>query len=291
VTVRAPQSFSEERTRQVLRHISTAVFHFVKTKVDEEQEIQAMYVNERVFLSSNLPGSMAALRGLSAAELTNIFLSSNYMPASDPRAARSAQKLIALVQGTRIDDITFDDQDQYDEVANIAGLISGLAENPANYLSHCTVDQAKNFIDDDAHLLHVILVEGLRPVHAEQNLILAYCNSGSSSQAVVYGKKRPCTGCYLTFMYARQVLGKSSLVFNENPGGFWSPAVRGLWDLISTQKGLAVADIENFVAAHLPEETFRSARSGSADEDESKMRTDTKNEDTGYDTESDTDDM
>src|SRR5215213_3518228 len=83
-------------------------------------------------------------------------------------------------------------------------------------------------------------------------------------------------------------LGKTGLVYNAQPGGFWGPAVPGLWQLMQETAGLTVGDVEEFVDAHLPAMTIRTAAEGSVGTAK-KAATANKDQDTGYGSESDTD--
>ena len=292
VVVRGAYAFDAQRVRQVLRHIATAVYHYAKSKVDAEQEVQALYVNDRLLLSSNLPASMAELKGLSSEQVFNIFLSDTHVPKDDLRALGDIHKLQALVAGTRLDDAVFANAAEKDALQNIAEMIRSAIQNPATNFPHCGLDAAATCITDARYDKNVIVVEGVTPVHAEQNLILAYARSGTTAPGEIYGKKRPCTGCYMTFVFATQKLGLN-LRFNENPGGFWGPAEQGLWQVIQQKTDLKLEDIDDFVANNLPAQTYRTERVGKKrgrGSDRKKLRTDQKGEETGYDSPSDSED-
>lgn len=287
VTVRAPYSFEEQRVRQVLRHLSTAVYFYVKAQVDKEQEVQAMYVNNRLLFSSNLPASMAQLRNLGSQEIFDIFLSCEYVPDSEKRALGDIDKLRALIGGDRLENMDISDEDA-EALAAIKEMVISAINEPDNYFLQCSLATAPKYITDDEYENSIIFVKGDNPVHAEQNLILAYYQSGTKQAGLIYGKKRPCTGCYLTFAYAVKVL-KCNLTYSEKPGGFWKPAVKGLWKLIISQKGPAkIEDVEDFVEKNLPAMTNRTQRTGAEqDDDYTKERGNQKGEETGYDSPSD----
>jgi hypothetical protein len=270
----------------VLRHLATIVYHYVKSKNPDEQEVQAMEVNDRLFLASNDPASMELVHGLDAAKLGDL-LSGRLLRNGDDRAKRAATKLQLLLSGERLDSMTFDDPDERYEVESIAAMLNGAAEDPSSLVALASgIQQAAGWIDDEDHEGMIVFVSGLSGAHAEQNLIIAYALSGSDADAHVYGKKRPCTGCFLTFKFAEEKLGKKNLHYSRHPGGFWSPALNGLYELMKQDASLSLDGVEGFVQANLPSLSYRTARDG--DKGKRKKRTNTSFEDTGNDSGSDT---
>ncbi|MBW4612990.1 MAG: hypothetical protein KME21_06845 [Desmonostoc vinosum HA7617-LM4] len=290
VTVRDQHSFADDRVKQALRHLSSAVFHYVKSLVADEQEVQGLYVDDRLLLSSNLPASMQQLQNLTSEQLFDILLTSKYMPGNDDRFLQYVNKLRSLIGGTRIEDITTDEAEKAN-LQTIADMVRNAIQDPSKFLIHSTLDNASGYINDASYKNKIIIVEGLKPVHAEQNLIFAYCKSGSSSPALIYGKKRPCTGCYVTFRYATDILNLN-IQFNPNAGGFWGPAVTGLWEVMKESivaNNITIDGLEGFVEKALPTMTHRTHnKEGKSKGDKTKSRTDTKAEETGYDSPSDT---
>lgn len=286
VTVRAPHSFADERVRQVLRHLSTAIFHYVKSQLKEEQEVQALYVNNRVLVSSNLPGSMALLKGLTSKQVFEIFLSDTYV-GKDDRGKRDITKLRALIKDSKSVVELTDDLDEMTALLKMRELLISAIADPKSYLGHCTLDNATSFIADDQHAQKLIVVEGLSPVHAEQNLIIAYHKSGVKDVGYIYGKKRPCTGCLMTFVFAVKILG-CNLVYNDRPGGFWGPAEPGLLKLMQLKADLTLEEVDDFVDKNIPDATFRTGEADLED-DEEREATDNKNVVTNYDSDSGSD--
>jgi hypothetical protein len=274
-------SFSGERVRQLLRHLSTVVFAYVKQHVEEEQEVQAMYVNGRILLSSNDPASMRALRSVPKERIRSVLIGDESPQGAD-RSAMSAEKLSGVLEGSRMETLTFDQESERPSMQ----AISNMVDDPQKYLPLGSIDQAAAWVDDDDHRGNVILVESMADAHAEQNLILTYVKSRSMAQAHVYGKKRPCTGCYLTFRFAREQLGRVGLTHSDRPGGFWGPATRGLYFVAKEKSGLDLEAFGKFVEANAPARTYRT-KTGRRRGNERKARTDTKQEETGYDTGSD----
>lgn len=219
VIVRGKRSFSGDRVRQVLRHISTVIYHYVKPKIKDEQEVQAMLVNDRILISSNDKQSMELFSGSQDPQvLFDILLRGASLPESDSRAQGVVKKLRALVVGTRLEKITTDEAEQR-ELKSIKAVILGAIKDPSTHVQHCNLSATPDMINNSNGAGQLIFVEGLDKAHAEQNLIIAYALSGSTTPVKIYGKKRPCTGCYLTFCYATEFL-KLPITYNIKPGGF-----------------------------------------------------------------------
>ena len=254
VTARPKHSYSSARIAQVLRHLSTAIYHFVKSKVSAEQEVQAMYVNNRLLIGSNDAASMAALSGLKGTELAAILAEGKTFGTGN-RAQRVATKLQQLLSGSRIADLTFTNESERDQVKAIADIIKSVVADPTKAMVRTSISQAASWITDKEHANQLILVDSMDKAHAEQNLILAYVRSGSDEEAHVYGKKRPCVGCYMTFRFAQERLGKQNLTYNANPGGFWGPALTGLWQTMLEDTTLTVEAVDEFVTNNLPAAT------------------------------------
>jgi len=90
----------------------------------------------------------------------------------------------------------------------------------------------------------------------------------------------------MTFLYATQVL-KLNIVHSEQPGGFWGPALVGLWALMCEEKP-ELADVEAFVEKHLPSAVHRTDNTGKT-KDYKKKRQNISGELTNYDSGSDSD--
>src|SRR5262249_10526503 len=95
VTVTGEHSFKGDRVRQVLRHLSTMMFYYAKSLVDAEQEVQAMLVNDRIFVSSNDQKSMAKFKALQPKDLFEILLGGGKLKKIDDRTRDDMHKLRA----------------------------------------------------------------------------------------------------------------------------------------------------------------------------------------------------
>jgi hypothetical protein len=244
VTSAPTHSFSDERTRQVLRHVSTILFQHVKAVVSDEQEIESMLVNDRIVISANLSGSVSHLARLSPAQLAGLL--TTLPEGADERTARVVGKMTQLLQGKRLKDLTFDDPDERQEVASIVTMVRSMADSPAESSPTGSVDQVAAWLTSNDYRNRVLFVSGKDKQHAEQHLVLAYVHSGLTAKATIYGKKRPCMGCFMTLLFARDRLGKN-ITFNQRHGGFWNTTTDRLYDLMMTKEGLTADEIDEFV--------------------------------------------
>ncbi len=286
VTVRHKRSFEGERIPQILRHLSTVLFCYIKNKINpEEQEVQGMYVNDRLFFSNNDPINIM----LTKEKLVEIFSSSEYIPPNEQRALRAMSKIKKVTERER--NASGDEMDDFEKIREI--LINSISKD--NVAELCELGSVTQYITDDKYKGKIIFVKGIKNAHAEQNLIIAYYKSGSNDKAIIYGKKRPCLGCYLTFMFAKEKLGKVNLRFNTRYGGYWQKPIKGLKELINIalEKGISITidNVEEFFEEYIEKKSYRSQILSSEDAgDIRKDRGNTSKEETGYDTASDTDD-
>ncbi|NPC70042.1 hypothetical protein HPP05_09835 [Corallococcus exiguus] len=231
-------SFSGRRDIQVLRHLSVQFFHYIRNTLNMkgEQEVQAMLVNDRIVIAANLDDSINALfkalrqddTGGPPSNAVQNLLQSVQNP-DDKRAEGAAKKLGGLFSGTR-------------SLSNIPTAMNVLGNDNERLLQRLDYSNAADCaakIVGAAHHGRLIFVNaGGDSIHAEQKLLLALLRSGTSKSTVatIYGKKRPCAGCYLTLLFAEERLGLK-IEFNRHPGGFWGPALKGFRALFDQAKG------------------------------------------------------
>lgn len=223
---RLQQSFSTQQTRQILRHISIQVFMYVRKQLGRtgEQEVQSMLVNGRVLVATNDGESIdmlvAALKKKAKAKgqengLRDI-LTGRW--STEKRAVRAGKKLKRVIAGTRA------------KTVPVAKIVRAIPEKTEDCF------EVMDLSGNDARLVtsvggarKIIFVKGSPAPHAEQKLVHALVQSGHTGEAHVYGKKRPCFGCYLTLKYVKEH-GFPNLIFNPNPGGTWYPPMKEFAD-------------------------------------------------------------
>jgi len=311
VRVALERSFARERTQQVLSHFAIRLFARVRKTVKAEQEIQAMFVNDRIFISANEVASIKQLGSLTANEMREVLFAQG---GADTRHARAGAKLRSLVYGSRLEREGFFGPEeegnaeeieehpvQEEELDTIRAILLKASDDATFFLHQMSIEGAAKAINEPKYANCVILVQGLRKAHAEQNLILAYVQSGSESFATVYGKKRPCAGCYMTFVFAQQVMGRKNLLFGKEPGGYWAKALPGLEKLLEIDPEITIDQVDAVVKREIPDllsrtaapKAKRSKGKGPGNTKTKKVRSDTKQEDRGYRSESDSlaDDM
>lgn len=237
VGVSGSRSFKIERGAQMLRQISAQIYWYVKEKLgqNKEQEVQSMLVNERILVAANLDSSMQSLskdlkievgryasdvarREAGHATVVRQHPFRRMLVARRPgdlRATGYGRKLSGVFSGSRL----------VGEI-KVAPLLATVATSDFfRTLNASNATDCRTVITDPGHKNKVIFVtSGGGKVHAEQKLLRVLVQSGYSGSAEIYGKKRPCVGCYLTLCFARDKLGKQ-ISFNTHPGGYWSTAL------------------------------------------------------------------
>lgn len=222
----AKKSFEQRRIRQMLRQISTAIFGYVREELGKtgEQEVQAMLVNNRILISANDTGTIDALalhlkkkaKKVAVDEYRNEFgnvLKGEWVKKT--REVRTAKKLGEVLRKKRLVD---------HHAANLLRTIAR-AKKSVKVLDLSTDDGS--IVTSPGGDEKVILVKGSPLPHAEQKLVhalfVAY-PAGYAERVYVYGKKRPCYGCFLTLKYVKEH-GFPKLTFNPRAGGTWFPPV------------------------------------------------------------------
>lgn len=228
IVVSGARSFSTNRDAQILRHLSAQLFWYIRNKLghSSEQEVQAMSVNDRILIAANEDKSVEAL--------ANDFQSkaSGYLrklletaQESDERSRVNAIKLAGVLSGKR----SFNKYDAIDTLIDIAQNDS-FAKVDISDQAGC-----QKAITDSSYSKKLVLTVGGGDLHAEQKLVVALYQSGQKN-AVIFGKKRPCTACHATLRFANDKLNLG-IRHNHHHGGYWGTANQGLYDLVN----LAVA--------------------------------------------------
>lgn len=224
---RGPRSMKLEKDPQLLRHLSTAFFSFFRNKLDQgsEQEVECMLVNNRIFVSANLNKTLVEfkkhLAGSSArSEETLISILTSSHDSKNIRTNAVTRKLAGVIQGTR-------------SVGGSA-VLKILAETFLSSIfsnKDCFVDYSgPEMVTSNTYKNKVIYLTGFGDLHAEQKLILALAGAGHKGPAIIRGKKRPCSSCYLMLKFANEVVGLN-IDYNVRPGGYWGNANEGVHKL------------------------------------------------------------
>ncbi|GHH85428.1 eCIS core domain-containing protein [Streptomyces capitiformicae] len=230
VNVRGPKSFKKLPDRQILRHLSAQFFWYVKNRLnEEEQEFQAMYVNERIVVASNMDSSTFEL----AEKLINEFNSyiegkidrnplrsilSRVQNQGDSRAENSAEKISKLI----------DPKNSRKPRKGAEHMVHRLQKSAlANPIMKASGSSIGDLIKSTRGTGKIIFLTEAGDYHAEQKLVLALQRSEFDGKAHIYGKKRPCTLCSATLDYA-VARGGMDIDFNRHPGGYWHTAAPGL---------------------------------------------------------------
>ncbi|HEV3471120.1 MAG TPA: hypothetical protein VG148_17485, partial [Pyrinomonadaceae bacterium] len=315
--VSGTRDFSGERGRQILRHISSQLFHYTREnlKQNKEQEFQAMSVNGRILVAANEDGSISALVAdlkqkaeEFAAKSVDVetpplhplieILQTPYV--NDQRTKTNSWKMRQVFTGGR----------SFPGFSAVETLLQIVRQTDFyEIISAANAGQCARAITGETSKEKIILVTGGK-LHAEQKLLLALYRSGATDAAEIFGKKRPCTGCFLTLLFAWQKL-HMPITFNTHPGGYWGTAREGLMQLFKAAKNKGettpedavtwlreqLAALQTYQSPTLVEGTVRSnIRPRTLKIDEKVLNTETnkmvpKNplDETGYDSPSETD--
>jgi hypothetical protein len=247
------RSYQGQRVNQILVELSTALFEKAKA-VQDEHEVECLYIgsDQLLLISSNVPGSAGTLRdsilnftglsyvdrkGLHAGEkiltknaidkllqedrpqrkiMENVRLLNSYL-AQNPsiyRGKSEAEAVQALLgdsyTGPYIQDIY-----SWLEYKEIAERLRKLEAKQVMVAEPAAAADTLAGMEKGV----IIVKNTFQPLHAELTLLYTYIKSGRSDTAYVYGRKRPCQGCYLTLAYAKG-LGYS-LEYNPHPGNWF----------------------------------------------------------------------
>ncbi|MGW1272708.1 eCIS core domain-containing protein [Streptomyces sp. NPDC002491] len=241
VTQVGSRSFKTSPDEQVLRHLSTQLFWYVKNALEQkdEQEVQAMYVNGGIVVASNLDASLEAAFGSLKEKMEGYVraggaadgeegmdeevleyplqevLGGEQNP-GDLRASGVARKFQGLSEGSR------------PSRAGAERMLHSILQEKFNPLQSVTMEESRAVIGDPVKMKdRIIFLRGGSSYHAEQKLVLALHGAGGTGKAWIAGKKRPCAVCFATLSYARSA-GGMDISFQGRPGGYFQPAIPGL---------------------------------------------------------------
>jgi hypothetical protein len=249
--------------RQLLRHLSTQLYHLVKTHLEhellaeKEMEVQAMFVNRRFVVATNLGISVESIaRELQAgaerykAEQAEALLRAtpedhpmggedekamveepppdpvhplqsilgSVETEKDPREATVAAKMTRLFAGER--------DAKFGALEEVEALMEMVKTD--DFFSVVDVSSDGGCAEAVAGAKHenkIVLVKNDAFPHAEQKLVWALYRTNTTG-VHIYGKKRPCAMCTAVLSFASGPL-RLNLMFNANPGGTWKTAAAG----------------------------------------------------------------
>lgn len=254
ITVSGARSYRNERNRQLLKHLSVQLFHYVRTQLGmtSEQEIQAMHVNDRIVIAANDEATLTAFyndlarKATEYAEeqeefednLANQLATYDDAPvhplesiltepqATDQRTVEHAQKLRGVLDLNRL----FLNESNTEALDTLRGIT--WTEEFVGRIDATSEADCKLKLTNPAYLNKILVLKGVPSLHAEQKLVVALWRSGVKSPVVIQGKKRPCAACDASLTFARQKL-RLNITFNPNPGGYWSTSNTGLQMIIN----------------------------------------------------------
>ncbi|HEV7369528.1 MAG TPA: hypothetical protein VGO20_10540, partial [Arenibaculum sp.] len=162
VVVRQPRSFDGEEEAKFLRNLSTFLWHIgemILTKPDAE--VESMYVNDRIVISANNPGTMKEIYDyiLTNKEF-NDFVRTSIDTGSDKRGQRTVDRVSDQLMGPDT------------SVESRLILQSMMVEKTKEYVKLATIRNkglSTDVLTSRDYSGKLILIKGL-PIHAEQKL-------------------------------------------------------------------------------------------------------------------------
>jgi len=240
---RGQQPYVRRRNQQMLRQVSQILFNAVKSEVKKEQEIEAMFINDRMVLSANLPASIdlitEKIENAGDTKVVDFLLAQG--TDNDPRIIEFRRKLIERTSRRPKADEPDTEQQVRAMLTRMKDLkiqdVFEIIDLDVGSIAHKDVDTS-DYLAGDGYKDKILLLRmtgGNQPaeadggvkLHAEQGLIqLALLASSKrdeikASKMTICGGKRPCQGC-LTALKLMRDLGYGGLEFNERPGMYWS---------------------------------------------------------------------
>ena len=238
---RAKRPYTRQRNQQVLRQLSQKLYNAVKSSVGSEQEVELMFVNDRLVISANLPASIDLIKAhMETGDPTLEEFLQKEGSADDRRITAFNLKLAKRMSRRPQDDDP--DKDQQARAfltrlkdAKTSELIK-VVDFDISAVTHADLDSSP-CMTGDAFKDKVVLLRltgGTQPakadggvtLHAEQGLIQLALLADKDRDIVkknkltICGGKRPCQGC-LTALKLMRDLGYE-VEFNERPGMYWS---------------------------------------------------------------------
>ncbi len=203
---RPRRSYSSERPLQVLKHLATILFFWVKQKVSETQEVQIMYAKGNLFIATNADAEALKLLKLLNLKSALQMYGGKYSKMGKV-SLRHSEKLKGLISGSR----------KYSETKGIAKILAEANDT----LSAFQITLKKKSIDTafaGTGKIYVLLGEE-DGRHAEEKLMDLLELSGSKENVVLAGKKRPCGTCLGRIENVRSK--GYSITAGANPGLVW----------------------------------------------------------------------
>jgi hypothetical protein len=231
----------------LLNEMSQAMINAVKKTV----EIEAMVLDDRMFVSANEQATVVELCGQSLDELLTK-TNSKFGDWEKAKAKEIAKLRESLTKGTgdtdRLVMMTVGSSMYPEQEKAIEAELAVLRQTALKVVDGGSAASAGGLITRANLKNHIIAVHGTEissgpTSHAEQNLILALTKSSYAGSAVsVGGGKRPCTICFLSLSLVKKYR-YPQLRFNAHPGGLWDGTTKaGLAD-IATALNLDIKEL------------------------------------------------
>ncbi|TDP96763.1 hypothetical protein [Labedaea rhizosphaerae] len=260
-----PAPKSAVRDLQLATQLAQTLISALELDGVDTQEIEVMFVNDRMFVSANEDAVVGTLAGTTLQSWffkVEQHLQDNGINANFERKIAKAMQVCLAVNNR--DDDEENGKLRLAEIAACCTLWPGQRDTVLAALHALTnaglaiVDggrppRAAGLLTDPRYAGRIIAVRPnattVNPKsHAEQNLALTLALSRYAGTAAIAGGKRPCTVCFLSLCVTRSHAQVAHLRFNEHAGGYWDGSTEtGLYDIVAALK-LSLDDVRAVMA-------------------------------------------
>ncbi|WP_239081987.1 DUF4157 domain-containing protein [Streptomyces sp. SID9727] len=236
---------------QALRHVARQFFNSGKAYIAEDgnQETQVMHVGGGILVACNDNGTSAEiLKTLQTRTLADVMRDS-HGAGNDARAQRSADYMTNLGEGNG------------KEGAVNTFMTTAMAVQDGVLAAQTATEAAATIGGGHMDGKIVFIHSGFEELHAEQKLVLALLQSGSTGAATIVGKKRPCTSCFLSLSIAKHKK-LPQLTFQTKPGGYWTTANPGLTKIGNAAGVKDEKELDELIQKYKPATVHRTGPDG-----------------------------
>ena len=263
--IRDRHSFSKQRTRQSLRHLSTQIFFYLEKQGTKLEEVQALYLHynnhDYIFLVGNPILAFSekrhtftpALKANMPEILTKAYPYGGIPHAKEMlrRSKRYADKLQQRVYQDAVTNPAAEDGQDLARTDKIKAILQSAKIEPLSITS--LTKAGLDLLNAPAYqeALIILYLEGyatkrMQTRHAEEFLVDIITNlpapkPGRATYSCIAGKKRPCFGCY----------GRMHTVVSEHgqhPGHFWSQTIQGQTSIAARRTAKALIEHPSHVS-------------------------------------------
>ncbi|MGC4947937.1 DUF4157 domain-containing protein [Streptomyces sp. DT224] len=237
---------------QALRHVARQFFNSGRAYIEDDgnQETQVMWVGGGILVACNDNSTAAQILSTLETRTLADVMRDSHGTGGDARAQRSADYMTNLGEGNGRDG------------AVNAFMAAAMAVQDGVLAAQTATEAAATIGAGHMDGKIVFIRSGFEELHAEQKLVLALLQSGSTGAAMIAGKKRPCTSCFLSLSIAKDKK-LPQLTFQTKPGGYWATANAGLTKIANAAGVKDEQELDELIQKYGPATVRRTGPEGS----------------------------